>query len=250
MSRNWLDEALRATGLRSESSFPRDLMADVVMQLPVSIVPLAGLSAHAVRRWLGQRCIQHEVSDTDRALHGCLVARAGQGILFINAGDEESERRFTLAHEIAHFILDHLLPRLRVLKVFGSRIRPVLDGERPPTREEMLSAVLDRVRLGVQVHLMSRGADGAVCAWDVEESEQRADRLALELLAPAHAATASLRRVIGETTEPAVQQERAAQHMSERFGLPANVADSYIRLLLDRRRRQPSLSEEIFGGRK
>jgi len=56
--------------------------------------------------------------------------------------------------------------------------------------------------------------------------------------------------VIGETAEPAVQQKRAAQNLSERFGLPADVADSYVRLLLDRRRRQPSLSEEIFGGRK
>src|SRR5438034_428281 len=206
------------------------------MHLPVSVEPLLSLSAHAVRRWLGQRGIHHDVSEGDRALHGCLVARAGQGIVFLDAGDEEAERRFTLAHEIAHFILDHLLPRLRALKVLGERILPVLDGERPPTREEMLSAVLERVRLGVQVHLMSRGPDGAVCAWDVEESEQRADRLALELLAPAHLVTAGLQRVLGNAEDLTGRQERAVEHLAERFGLPTNVAGSYVRLLLGKQR--------------
>lgn len=247
MSRRWLEDALQATGLHPASQFPRDLMRDVVMQLAVSVEVLPSLSAHAVRQWLRQRGVHHGVDDTDRALHGCLVARAGNGIVFLDAGDEEAERRFTLSHEIAHFILDHLLPRLRALKVFGERILPVLDGERPPTREEMLSAVLERVRLGVQVHLMSRGPDGAVCAWDVEESEQRADRLALELLAPARAATAGLRRILGNADDLTDQQERAAEHLADQFGLPADVAGSYVRLLLGGRRRRPSLSEEIFG---
>ncbi len=247
MSRRWLEDALHATGLRPGSRFPRDLIGDAVMQLPVSVEVLPRLSAHVIRQWLRQRGVHHVVSDADRALHGCLVARAGQGIVFLDASDEDSERRFTLAHEIAHFILDHLLPRLRALKVFGERILAVLDGERPPTREEMLSAVLERVRLGVQVHLMSRGADGVVCAWDVEESEQRADRLALELLAPAQAATAGLRRILGDADDLADQQERAAEHLADQFGLPADVAGSYVRLLLGGRRRRTSLSEEIFG---
>ncbi len=249
MSRRWLEDALLATGLNPGSRFPRDLMRDVVMQLPVSVEIIPILSAHVVRQWLRQHGVQHDVSDVDRALHGCLVARAGQGIVFLDADDEEAERRFTLAHEIAHFILDHFVPRLRAHKIFGDRILPVLDGERPPTREEMLSAVLERVRLGVQVHLMSRGPDGAVCAWDVEESEQRADRLALELLAPARAATAGLRRIFGDSDDPTDQQLRGAEHLAEQFGLPADVASSYVGLLLVGLRRKPSLSEEIFGSK-
>lgn len=237
------------TGLLSSSRFPRDLGGDLVMQLPVSIEVFTSLSAHAVRNWLRQRGVHHVVCDADRTLHGCLVARAGQAIVFLDAGDEETGRRFTLAHEISHFILDHLLPRLRALKTFGERILPVLDGTRPPTREEMLSAVLERVRLGVQVHLMSRGSNGAVCAWDVEDSEQHADRLALELLAPARAAMASLRRSLGAADDLTGQQELAAKHLAESFGLPADVASSYVRLLLGGRRGRLSLSEEIFGGK-
>lgn len=245
MSRNWLEEALRMTGLRAEGQFPRDLMADVSIRLPVSVVLLPQLSAHAVRRWLKNRGILHQVAEADRALHGCLVARAGKAIVFINKDDDVAEARFTLAHEIAHFVLDHLLPRLRVINVFGEQIRPVLDGERAPTRDEMLSAVLKRVNLGLEIHLMSRGKDGAVCTWDVEESEQRADRLALELLAPAKLATYGLREMVRD----ADGERRAAQYFEERFGLPADAATSYVRLLLRKQRRLPTLSEEIFGGK-
>jgi hypothetical protein len=221
-------------------------MTDVLMHLPISVEVQPRLTTYTVRRWLQHRRMHHAVSNGNRALHGCLVARAGQGIVFLDAEDPEPERRFTLAHEIAHFILDHLLPRLRALKVFGARILPVLDGERPPTREEMLSAVLERVALGVHVHLMSRGPDGAICAWGVEESEQRADRLALELLAPAHIVMVGLRRILGDVEDLTDQQDRAAEHLAERFGLPIEVAASYLGLLLGRRRRT-SLSEEIFG---
>jgi hypothetical protein len=168
--------------------------------------------------------------------------------LFLDAGDNEHERSFTLAHEIAHFVLDHLLPRLRAQKVFGERILPVLNGERAPTRDEMLSAVLERVQLGVQVHLMTRGPNGAVCAWNVEESEQRADRLAVELLAPARAAIAGLRKILSNTEERASQQEQVTKELGDRFGLPASVAESYARSLLGIRHRRVRLSEEIFGG--
>jgi hypothetical protein len=217
------------------------------MQLPVSIDILPDLSSRVVREWLSRRHIEHRVSDVDRPLHGCLVARAGQGIVFLDANDHEPERRFTLAHEIAHFILDHLLPRLRALKVFGSRILPVLDGKRAPSQEEILSAVFERVQLGVQVHLMNRGPKGAICTWDVEESEQRADRLALELLAPGHATVAELREVLGEADNLGARVGRAVDYVSERFGLPGDVAAKYVQLLLGGQRKPLSLTQQILG---
>lgn len=238
------------TGLRAEGPFPRDLMANVSMHLPVSVVPLPQLSTHGVRRWLQDRGVQHDVADTNRALHGCLVARAGRAIVFIDADDDDAEARFTLAHEIAHFVLDHLLPRLRALKVFGERIRPVLDGERPPTPEEMVSAVLKRVSLGLQVHLMSRSPRNTVCVWDVEESEQCADRFALELLAPAHYVTEALRGHLGDFDEIAGRQDEATDYTARRFGLPGHVATSYVRHLIGRYRPRPKLSEMLFGGKR
>jgi hypothetical protein len=238
------------SGLRSGGRFPRDLVADIAMHLPVSTVLLPHLSTHGVRQWLERHGIQHRVDTFDRLLHGCLVALAGTAIVFIDTDDDEAEARFTLAHEIAHFILDHLLPRLRVLKLFGDRIRPVLDGERVPTPEEMVSAVLERVDLGLHVHLMGRGPDGAVCAWDVEDREQRADRFALELLAPAQYAIAALRNQFGEFDDFVGQQVLAAEYIAERFGLPVRVAGSYLRYIVGKRRPRAELSQVLFGGKR
>jgi hypothetical protein len=167
--------------------------------------------------------------------------------VFLDGEDNDSERRFTLAHEIAHFILDHLLPRLRALKIFGERILPVLDGRRAPSQEEILSAVLERVQLGVQVHLMSRSPKGAICTWEVEESEQRADRFALELVAPGQTVIGELRQVLSDADRLDGQVGRAADYVAERFRLPPDVATSYVQLLLGSTRKTLTLTEEIFG---
>ncbi|CAN96315.1 hypothetical protein predicted by Glimmer/Critica [Sorangium cellulosum So ce56] len=243
-----MDEALRTSKLRLGSRFPRDLRADVDMYLPVTTEVMPGLTVSAVRSALQRRKIEHHVSDSDRELHGCLVARGGHGFVFLDGADGEAERRFSLAHEIAHFIADHLVPRARALEAFGEPIRPVLNGERAPTRDERLSAVLARVPLGVQVLLMARGPGGAVCTWDVAESERRADRLAFELLAPAAAAMASVQGILGDVEDPSHHDQRqAAEHLASQFGLPVTEACSYVYLLLSRRRRP--LSVEIFGRR-
>ena len=247
MSRGWLASALEAAGLPAARQFPRDLAGDAAVHLPVVIELISDLSSGCVRAWLGQRGIQHRVSEIDRRLHGCLVARSGRGIVFLDREDNDAERRFTLAHEIAHFVLDHQLPRLKALKILGERIVPVLDGQRAPSQEELLSAVLQRVPLDVQVHLMSRSATGAICTWDIEESEQRADRLALELLAPAQTAVAELRHILTDTEEVDGQVNRAADHLAFRFGLPTAVATTYVQQLLGKRRKTLTLTEEIFG---
>jgi hypothetical protein len=244
-----LDDALRESGLHAGSKFPRDLIADVVMGMSVTVVMLSGLTTDGVRAWLGTRGIHHGVARYDRALHGCLIARAAQGIIFLDASDDEDERRFTFAHEIAHFIIDHLLPRLKAVKFFGDRILPVLNGERPPTTEEMLSAMLRRVPIGLQIHLMSRGASGSVYRWDIVKSEQRADRLALELLAPLQVVSAELRHILSSAKQDSDQRQRLLNCLAEKYGLPLDAAVSYVELFLSTRRKKRRLSEDIFGSK-
>lgn len=240
----WLNEAIRASGLSVGVEFPRRLLNEVCLALPLDVVSLPGLSTQRIQAWLADREIQHPVSERNRLLHGCLVAQSGHGIVFVDSDDDEHERRFSLAHEVAHFVLDHLLPRAHALNGLGERIRPVLDGDRAATREEMFSAVLERVRLGLQVHLMSRDGRGVVCSWKVEESEQRADRFAFELLAPAALAVDVLRD--GGSRIGMLEDKAAAERIARQFGLPIAAANEYARLLLTRHQRRPTLSEQLF----
>jgi hypothetical protein len=180
----------------------------------------------------------------DRELHGCLVARAGRGLIFVDETDHENERRFTVAHEAAHFVLEYLVPRQRAMDHFGPGIAAVLDGARPPSLAERLSAVLDSVPIGVRIHLMERSESGSVCRWDVLEAEAHADRLALELLAPEPAVRRALKTSGATTTDDAVA------FVKDRFGLPSHGARAYVELLAPTPKRQKKrISEELFGGK-
>lgn len=237
-------EILQGHGLVLPEAFPRDLIALIPLRLPLTFVALGGLTTRALRDWLTRRQISYVSGGPDRRLHGALVARAGRGIVFLDSADDAPEQQLTAAHETAHFLEDHVRPRQKALDTFGEVIRPVLDGDRAPTREESVSSVLNRVPLGTHVHLMARGRTGAICSWDVEEREQRADRLALELLAPAKAALRLLRESAVLSGDP---ETGPAALLSQKFDLPLSAARAYATVLLGRSRPRPKLSERLLG---
>jgi hypothetical protein len=137
--------------------FPRSLERAVLWALPLGIVKLPRLGLSAMRSWLCRRGIDVYPGAPDRPLHGCLIARGGQGFVFLDGCDADDERRFSLAHEVAHFLRDYLGPRQRALDALGDGIADVLDGQREPTVDERLAGVLRGARLGMFTHLLERG---------------------------------------------------------------------------------------------
>jgi Zn-dependent peptidase ImmA (M78 family) len=88
----------------------------------------------------------------------------------------------TVAHELGHFLLDYVEPRLQVLREAPDLLE-VVDGWRAPTRAERVQAVLARVPLGLRTHLLERDVQGNA-EHDVEMGEDAASRFAVEVLAP------------------------------------------------------------------
>jgi hypothetical protein len=108
-----------------------------------------------------------------------------------------------------------------------------LDGLRAPTAEERLNALFAGVKVGGHEHLMERGADESIVSAGVLAVEDSADRLALELLAPAEEA----RRRIGSSDGEAGEALRVA------FGLPRETARAYGAFLAQSRRKAQSMRE-------
>ena len=188
-----------------------------------------GLSTAVVLDWLRRRHITLFLETVDRPLRGCLIARDGGGWIFLDAGDEAAEQRFTLAHELAHFLRHYWQPRLRACAHLGNQVLEVFDGRRPPRPEERLHAVLLGVPLGFHAHLMGRADDRrarSTSALGIAENE--ADLLAYELLAPAEAVAA--RPGVGATaqTVAAVLRDffRAAASCGERLCCAARAGAS------------------------
>jgi len=214
----------------AKSAFPRNLEHSVCWGYPVVILTLPDLTLAAVHSWLSERGILRDSIRRDRPLHACLAAIRGQGFIFLNGTDSEEQRRFSLAHEIAHFILDYNRPRKQAIEFFGQSIIDVLDGERPPSVEERLAGTLRSLNLGNFDHLIDRDEKGSVSSMRVLDAEDNADRLALELLAPR-------RDVVKLMKEYKQKSQTVCLHttqtlLTERYGLPATVATQYARFLL------------------
>jgi hypothetical protein len=235
MSDGWLQKAVKDCGLPTSSVFPRDLEEDIPLVLPLTVVPLPDLTPRKGLEWLVSYKRAHgRLVATNELKHGFTVALAGVGVLFLNSSDPRDEQRFTLAHEVAHFVLDHLQPRARALHALGEGILPVLNGTQEPTVAEQLFSVFERIPYRTESNFMGRNDKGRPRTGLVMESEQRADRLAFELLAP--------RQELLPLLQHAGRKELEAELIS-RFGLPVTEAPTYARwLLMERPSRRPFLT--------
>jgi hypothetical protein len=233
----------------SNEPYPRTLERTVLQVMPLVIVKLPGLGVRMIRQWLSERGVQIGVLAPDRGLRGGLFARGGVGVVFLDGMDTADEARFSLAHEVAHFLLDYLWPREAALRAMGERIRDVLDGVRPPSPEERLSAVLRRVKLGLFTHLLDRDALGQITRFGVLDAEDRADRLAIELLAPRPAVIAdATRRGIG-LADPGFKED-LAKLLAGSYGLPRPCAQRYAQYLLERNRGRGSFRDWLGVAKK
>jgi Zn-dependent peptidase ImmA (M78 family) len=164
--------------------FPCDITGAVNLALPIDIVSLSELSLNKIQDWLTQRKVSLDLGIDDRLLHGFILISKGTGFIFVNGTDSEEERRYTIAHEASHFLLDYKLPRESAVKKMGDEILEVMDGYREPTVEERINGTLTYVSIKPYTHLLEKVGDGTFDNTEVLNSENDADELALELLAP------------------------------------------------------------------
>jgi hypothetical protein len=230
---------------RDDVKFPLPIERYVAKAFPVFIVRVPSLSVKVISEWLSKRASIFSTtafSGPDRLLRGCLVAALGKAIIFVDGADPENEVRFSLAHEIAHFIVDYWLPRNAVLKRFGPNISEVADGRRDPTTSERLSALLGETNLSFYIDMLSRDTSASMVSADLDEIEERTDRIACEILAPLQTVL-KYAHVSGRTYRE--RSEAMKSVLTERFGLPASQAAHHSSRLLARIRRGPSWAEKL-----
>lgn len=218
-------------------AFPRELEAAILSTQPLAIVSLPRLRPRTVDTWLVRHGAAPSLRGFDGRLHACLVAAAGRGIIFLEGTDMPDQRRFSLAHELAHFLVDYAQPRARSIAALGPGIEAVLDGYRPPSIHERVHAALTGAPLGVHHHLFAYD-DPAVAA-----QERAVDQLAVELLAPSEPAL-----TLARADEQARYEDRLAAltvKLAGYFGLPETVAGGYATRLLRHIGAEPAFADRI-----
>jgi len=205
---------------------PYDIQGAVNLILPVDIVSLSELSVKKIEQWLEDRNITFSIGVDDRSLHGFILTFKGSGFIFIDGTDLENERRYTIAHEASHFILDYKIPRDKAIERHSVDIIEVLDGLREPSNEERIEGVLSAVSIKPYMHLLEKSGDGAFIDLRILDAENDADSLALELLAPAA-------KVIREAKQGkkkpvfAEYKDRCLAILMEKYELPGFISEEY-----------------------
>jgi IrrE N-terminal-like domain len=223
---------------------PRNMEDFVAWALPITIEKVPNLRVSEIQVWLERYGIPYALPYSDRSLYGCLIAYRGHGVVLLDENDPDDQSRFSLAHEIAHFLVDYHQARERAISKLGPSIIEVLDGLRLQTLDERVYAVLGNISLGIRIDLMERPRDGSHCNDSIVEIEDRADRLALELLASAD----EVHQYIFSTEKPILFQEGVhltTQILVEVFGLPQSVAQTYANYLYRSWYVEPSFQEWV-----
>ncbi len=224
-------------------SFPRSLEGPIARALPLSVVFQPTLRVSGVDHWLRSQEVICCLRVADRSLRACLLAQGGHGLIFVDSADPLNEQRFSVAHELAHFLHDYWQPRRLAAERLGGQVLQVLDGERPPTAQERMHALLAGVPVGLHVHLMERDTSGAPLDDAIARAERDADALAYELLAPGERVR---RQVFERVSDDLDQQRQAAQELLiHRYGLPPAPAARYARQLFPHRLPSDSLVQRL-----
>lgn len=217
---------------------PYDIIGAVALSLPIDIVCLSELSVRGVQDWLLKKGINISININDRDLHGFILTSRGSALIFVNGSDSEDERRFTVAHEVSHFLLDYNIPRSRILDKLGTQVKDVVDGIREPTLLEQVNGIINGLSVEPFTHLLEKYGDGSFEQVKIFQSENNADFLALELLAPRQKVVA---QVLRSNSKPSfdVFREKVHKVLVKKYGLPDSIAQDYA----------VSLSYSITGGK-
>src|SRR2546423_9238676 len=135
----WLDNASREAVEQFRQRcgevepFPRSLERAVTLALPVALVKLSRPMLRDIERWLERRGVPLSFGCRSRAVRGCLIAFGGRGLIFVDGADPDDERRFSVAHEGGHFIVDYLLPRAAAPSKIREQGTEGFRGVRPPS---------------------------------------------------------------------------------------------------------------------
>lgn len=210
--------------------YPCDMEYAALAAFALPTVAIEALDIAKARGWAQRYAIPIGFPTRNRPLCGCLLANARAGVILIDATDPPDEQRYTIAHESSHFLLECWRPLRQAEEAFGKAIIDVLEGRRLPTLDERLEAMLNDLPLRLVGHLMERPETGLPTV-SVLDAEDRADRLALELLAPLQ----RLVELMRQSEAPRGYRSRLSYLegvLCDVYGVPADPAMAYSKYIL------------------
>lgn len=226
------DIAVMVDGLKEKLGFhpySLDLAKDLVDSLGIWVENLEHLSFPIVQEWHRKKDFCFDGDYHDREIHGFLKVAGGAAVIFINASDSYAQRRFTLAHELAHFLIEQKWVSEWIRGSLGGAIEDKWSRGSDLDTEDRLLGVLKGIPLKSQEHLLDSTGESVLKRERISLAEWHADLLAFELLAP-------MDRLLEEARSAGHEATTAKSHdlLVSKYLFPQQEAKVYARLIADK----------------
>lgn len=221
-----------------------DIVSAVDASLTIDLVAVKQLSLRKIESWLASRTITIEIDVNDRSLHGALLIRGNSVLMFVEDAEDELQQRFTVAHEVSHFLLDYQVPKERAILALGKEIEDVLNGNLPANNTQLALSVIKGINIDPYTFLIEKTGNGSFLNWANFNSENEADYLALELLAPR---TKVINETVSSTKRLTYSQftRNSLELLKGKYGIPAEIARQYASELANAVTNGPSFLDKL-----
>lgn len=156
----------------------------ILLTEPIAVIKLNKLNLLEISKYFTARGNSISCPLDNKELYGFILSHNGYTYIFLNGTESVQEQRFTLAHEFAHYLSDYKLPRQSIIEKCGVSIIEALNNKRHFTTEEKLLALVQGYSLKAFTYLLDASATSAFERLHVWKAENKADELAMEILAP------------------------------------------------------------------
>jgi len=203
-----------------------DIISAVDTSPTIDLIKIKNLSISKIEEWLIAIGLKDNFDIPDRRLHGVLIIKGDSVAMFIEDDENPIQQRFTVAHEVSHYLLDYQIPKEKAILALGKEIEDVLNGNLPANNTQLALSVIKGINIDPYSFLIEKTGNGSFEDWKNFNSENEADYLALELLAPRI-------RIINETFSSTKRlsysqfTRKSQEILIEKYRIPSDIARQY-----------------------
>lgn len=217
--------------------FPRNIEALILYSLEIPVKPISELTLHAAAEYLCILGSQPSQEPTeDRPLWGLLNVGPPANMILIEERLSPLQRRYTIAHELGHYLYDIFTIRQLWLRSLSEQKEAVIQAFSWHEMDLWLELCAMLKRLPQRPRTIT--GRGQAMLQETKMREQVANAIALELLAPWEKMTIIF---------PQLSRSEMLSLLSVQFGIPAHIASAYYDDLHHALKPAPDLFDRLFA---
>lgn len=211
---------------KSEFRFNYDIINVVESALNVQLIRMPQLCPIKINSWLNSQHMDLQIENKGQNLHGALLIQNGTVLMFIDTTENATWQRYTLAHQVSRFLLEYQMPREQAILTLGKEIAGVLKGNDDASVTELVQSAFNDVSNKAYTLLIEKKENSAASYQEPSLTDNPADFLALELLAPRY-------QIIQETASKSVFlsyagfKRKCRELLIGKYRIPTEIAHKY-----------------------